>query len=62
MIRILYIKLKKKKTTLITVVSSELASTSPKMYRYLPRYGKTDNENMQYYALNLVNFGAHDIP
>ena len=26
------------------------------MYRYLPRYGKSENEN---YALNLVNFGAH---
>jgi len=28
------------------------------MYRYLPRYGKSENENMQNYALNLVNFGA----
>jgi len=33
--------------------------TSPKMYRYLPRYGKAENENMQKYASNLVNFGAH---
>jgi len=33
---------------------------SPKMYRYLPnRYGKSENENIQSYALNLVNFGAH---
>jgi len=29
------------------------------VYRYLPRYGKAENENMQKYALNLVNFGAH---
>jgi len=29
------------------------------MYRYLPRYEKAENENMQNYALNLVNFGAH---
>jgi len=29
------------------------------MYRYLPGYGKSKNENMQNYALNLVNFGAH---
>jgi len=35
------------------------SSTSPNMYRYLPRYGKAENENMQNYALNLVNFGAH---
>jgi len=33
--------------------------TSPNMYRYLPIYGKSENENMQNYALNLVNFGAH---
>jgi len=26
---------------------------------YLPRYGKTETENMQNYALNLVNVGAH---
>jgi len=39
------------------------------MYRYLPRYGKTENENIQNYALNLFNFGAllskilrYDIP
>jgi len=31
--------------------------TSPKMYGYLPTYGKS--ENMQNYALNLGNFGAH---
>jgi len=36
-----------------------IVRTSPKMYRYLPRYGKSENENMQNYALNLVNFGAH---
>jgi len=34
--------------------------TSPKkMYRYLPRYGKSENKNMQSYALDLFNFGAH---
>jgi len=32
-----------------------LTRTSPKMYRYLPRYGKSENENMQNYALNVVN-------
>jgi len=26
---------------------------------YLPRYGKTETENMHNYALNQVNFGAH---
>jgi len=25
----------------------------------LPGYGKSENENMQIYALDLVNFGAH---
>jgi len=32
-----------------------LLRTSPKMYRYLPGYGKFENKNMQNYALNLVN-------
>jgi len=36
-----------------------LGSASPNMYRYLPRYGKAENENMQNHALNVVNFGAH---
>jgi len=36
-----------------------LTRTKPKMYRYLPTYGKSENENLQNYALNVVNFGAH---
>jgi len=36
-----------------------LPRTSPKMYRFLARHGKYENENMQNHALNLVNFGAH---
>jgi len=28
-------------------------------YWYLPGYGKSENENVQNYALNWVNFGAH---
>jgi len=29
------------------------------MYKYLPGYGKSENENIQNYALDLVNFGPH---
>jgi len=46
-------------TTVSNIVFSTIASYKDKMYRYLPRYGKYENENMQNYFLDLVNFDAH---
>jgi len=43
----------------LSSVEQVLHKTLPKMYKYLPTIGKSENKNMQNYALNLVNFGAH---